>query len=180
MERTNELLATFVRRVLRLSPNYKICIDLDLYFLADIENRSSFVKFDKWESRIHCVYTCSFLIEQKVNLDTEADVALQISSASGYKDVVALLLQYKANVHVVNDYALREASRNGHKDTVDLLLQYKANVHAVNDDALREASRNERHKDVVALLLEHKANFHGREHCALNWGKPPKPPSFYL
>jgi hypothetical protein len=190
MEKMQKLLEAFVTGVLSISSNYNKNYDCDLSFLADIEKRCSFKKFSYWESSVHSLYACTFLIENKVNIHEDNEYALRYASTKGHKDTVALLLEHKANVHagdyahilasnngctaivalllehkadvhVYDDYALMLASSNGHKDVVALLLEHKADVHAANDRALRLANRNG-HVDTVALLLEHKADVHAK------------------
>jgi hypothetical protein len=59
VERTQELLETFVRRELSISSSYTNL--QDLYFLADIESRRSFTKivcFFRWEPLVR---SCSFM-----------------------------------------------------------------------------------------------------------------------
>jgi hypothetical protein len=156
-EKTRKLLETFVRRVLSTS-SYKTDLDNDLYFLADIEERSSFINFKKWKSNVYSLYACTFLIKHKVDIHEGNDCALVFASIKGDKDVVALLLEHKANVHVDRGHALMWAIVYGYKDTVALLLEHNANVNADNDRALMWAI-GYGHTDMVALLLEHKADF---------------------
>jgi ankyrin repeat protein len=155
VKKIQELLETFVKRILSISSSYNRNLNDDLYFLADIENRCSYKIFRECKSSVYSLYMCCFFIKHK--LFHENEYALQWTSYYGHKDTVALLLEYKANIHAYGDEALRLASEEGHKDTVALLLEHKANIHECGDKPLRLASK-EGHKDTVALLLEHKAN----------------------
>jgi hypothetical protein len=166
IERSQDLLESFVRRVLVVSSSCDVDLDDNLKFLADIEERCSFIVFDQWESSVYSFYTCTSLIEHKANISASSDFALRLASRFGHKCIVALLLKHKANVHAIFNQALGWASQNGHKDTVDLLLQHNANVHASNNAALRWASENG-HKDTVDLLLQHNANVHASDDAAL-------------
>jgi hypothetical protein len=169
-EKTQDLLRTFIRRVLSISSSCDINLDdhLDdhLDFLADIKKRCSFNIFYKWKSSVHSLYASTFLIEHRADVHEDDDYALRLASINGHKDTVTLLLQHNANLHAKEDQAFRHACSNGQEDTVALLLQHKANVHAMNNYALRWASRGG-HKDIVALLLEHKADVHANDDEAL-------------
>jgi ankyrin repeat protein len=198
LKKIQELLETFVRRVLSISSckiNLDRDLDRDLHFLADIENRCSFIKFDSWESSVYSLYAYTFLVEHKVDIQG-TNHALHLASRHGYKnivalllehkadintnywdgfiwasyyghiDTVALLLEHKADVNARNECALRFASANGHKDTVALLLKHKADIHVFNDQPLQCASESG-DKDTVTLLLEHKADIHAFYDCAL-------------
>jgi ankyrin repeat protein len=159
INKTRKLLETFTRRMLSIPRYCRRNHNKDLYFLMDIENRCSFIRFNGWKSSVYTLYTCSFLIQYKIDVHQHDDFALRFASEKGYKDTVSLLLEQKANVHARDDEALRNASVNGQKDVVSLLLEHKANVHADNNSALRLASYHA-HKDIVSLLLEHKADVH--------------------
>jgi hypothetical protein len=157
LEGTRELLETFVRRVLSVPSSCKIDLDDHLRFLAEIEKRSSFQKFELIKSSVHSLYSCIFLIEHKVNTHGCYGHALRMASFNGHKDTVALLLEHKADVHAWNDSALKWASEAGQKDIVALLLERKADVNANDESALRLAGMNG-HKDTVTLLLENRAD----------------------
>jgi hypothetical protein len=154
IEKTQELLETFIRRELCISSNNQRSLDKDLYFLTNIENRCSFKKSNRWKSTVYSLYASRFLIQQGVPVDKSAFI---FESQRGYNHTVALLLESKANVHEEDDYALLRATQMGHKDTVALLLKHKADVHADNERALLVAVEMN-YKEIVALLIEHKAN----------------------
>jgi hypothetical protein len=154
-ETTQTLLETFVRRVLSISSSYNRNLEDDLHFLADIEKRSSFIKFDKWKLSVYCLYVCNFLIEHKI--DADIHYALERVSCCGHKDTIALLLEHKADVDVKFGLPLRWACVRGHRDTAALLLKHKANVDPYNCNLL--LAKEHGHKDVISLLLEHNARF---------------------
>jgi hypothetical protein len=167
MEKIEKLLETFVTRILSISSSYgNRNLNRDLSFLADIESRCSFTKFDKWRSSVYSLYACTVLIENKVNIHEDDDCALMNACREGHKDIVALLLEHKADVHVHDDSVLFYSSKYGYKDIVAMLLEHEANVHTCGAVALRLASCNG-HKDTVALLLEHKADVHAWNDAAL-------------
>jgi hypothetical protein len=156
VEKTQDLLETFVRRVLSISSGCNRNLDRDIYFLVDIEKRLSFSHLFECTSSVYSLYACSFLIKHKVDIHEADDLALRWASRYGYKDTVVLLLQHNANVHAMNDCAFHWANRYGHKDIIALLLEHNADVHENNNRALQWASRYG-HKDTVVLLLEHNA-----------------------
>jgi hypothetical protein len=167
--RIQELLKTFVRRVLSLtvSSSSNRNLDQDLHFLADIEGRCSFDRSRIWKSNAYSLYACSFLIENEVDLKV-GKFNLVLASQNFHKDTVILLIKYKGGIHASKEYALRWTSLYGNKDIVALLLEHEADIHALDDFALRWASFNG-HKDTVALLLEHKADVHAKDDQALEW-----------
>jgi ankyrin repeat protein len=165
LNKIQELLETFVKRMLHISSFQDRNLDDDLHFLTDIKNKTSFKTFN-WKSSVYSLYMCNFLIENKLSINRERDHALRWCSKCGHQDTVALLLQHKADVHASDEYALRWASKHGYKDVVELLLQHKADVHARNDHAFRSASYFG-FNDTVALLLEHKADVHADNDFAI-------------
>jgi hypothetical protein len=163
---TQELLKTFTGRML-CSSNSKRDLEQDLHFLVDIESRCSFTKLYDGPSgmnpscklSVHSLFACSFLIQYKIDIHQDNDIALRCASEYGYKDTVSLLIEHKAYVHAKDDCALRWASGCGHTEVVALLIEHKADVHAKHDDSLRWAKLNG-HKDVVNLLFEQEKTDH--------------------
>jgi hypothetical protein len=168
VKKTPKLLETFISRLLSISSGCNRNLDEDLYFIADIEKRSSSNFFSKCESDVYCLYVCNFLIEHGVDIHEDDDCALRFASRNGYKNTVVLLLEYNADVHAYDDCSIRSASYYGHTDIVALLLEHKADVHACSDESLLSASFNN-HKDTVALLLEHKADIHADDDAIVRW-----------
>jgi hypothetical protein len=164
LDEIQDALKMFVKQTFRY-PSYKPSLDKDLCFLADMSQRYFFEQLISTNPEVYCLYGCSFLIENKLDIHQNNGAILKYASRCGYKDVVDLLLKHKANVHVDFEYPLRYSSAKGHMNIVALLLQHKADIHE-NNFALGWASHYG-HIGVVDLLLQQKANVHAYNNNAI-------------
>lgn len=83
----------------------------------------------------------TFLIENKVKVTKENNLALRNACKLGYKDIVEILLKNGANVNANNNEAIKIAAYKGYLDIVKLLVMAGADIHVDKDMPMRNASK---------------------------------------